>query len=80
MEAIMIITIILNVVFVLISFYLLFLFIKSKELHNCPCYNMMIISLIILIDNASRLLHSSNFPETLQYIQAFILTFLDNFI
>ena len=80
MEAIMIITIILNVVFVLISFYLLFLFIKSKELHNCPCYNMMIISLIILIDNAFRLLHSSNYPEILQYIQAFTLTFLDKLL
>ena len=76
----MIITIILNILFVLISFYLLFLFIKSKELHNCPCYNMMIISLIILIDNAFRLLHSSNYPEILQYIQAFTLTFLDKLL
>ena len=80
MEIIMIITIILNVIFVLISFYLLFLFIKSKELHNCPCYNMMIISLIILIDNAFRLLHSNIFPEPLQYIQAFTLTFLDKLL
>ena len=80
MEFIMIITIILNILFVLISFYLLFLFIKSKELHNCPCYNMMIISLIILIDNAFRLLHSSNYPEILQYIQAFTLTFLDKLL
>lgn len=80
MEIIMIITIILNILFVLISLYLLFLFIKSKELHNCPCYNMMIISLIILIDNAFRLLHSSNYPEILQYIQAFTLTFLDKLL
>ena len=80
MEIIMIITIILNILFVLISFYLLFLFIKSTGLHNCPCYNMMIISLIILIDNAFRLLHSSNYPEIFQYIQAFTLTFLDKLL
>ncbi len=80
MEIIMIITIILNILFVFISFYLLFLFIKSKQLHNCPCYNMMIISLIILIDNASRLLHTKELPDILKYIQAFTLTFLDKLL
>jgi hypothetical protein len=41
---------------------------------------MMIISLIILIDNAFRLLHSKNFPDLLQYIQAFTLTLLDKLL
>jgi hypothetical protein len=41
---------------------------------------MMIISLIILIDNACRLLPSTNFPEPFKYIQAFTLTFLDKLL
>ena len=73
-------TIILNIVIGLISFYLLILFIKSKDLHNYPSYNTMIISLIILIDNAFRLFPANNYSELIQYIQAFTLTFLDKLL
>lgn len=80
MDILTIFTIILNIVIGLISFYLLILFIKSKDLHNYPCYNTMIISLIILIDNAFRLIPTKNYSDLIQYIQAFTLTFLDKLL
>jgi hypothetical protein len=73
-------TIVLNAVIGLISFYLLFLFIKSKDLHDYPSYNTMIFSLIILIDNAFRLFPANKYSELIQYIQAFTLTFLDKLL
>ena len=80
MEILTIITITLNIVILLISLYLLFLFIKCKELHKYPNYNIMIISLIILIDNAFRLFPAKNYHEIIQYTQAFTLTFLDKLL
>ena len=80
MQILAIFTIILNIIIGLISFYLLILFIKSKDLHSYPCYNTMIISLIILIDNAFRLVPTKNYSDQIQYIQAFTLTFLDKLL
>ena len=80
MDILTIITIILNIIIGLISLYLLFLFIKCKNLHSYPCYNIMIISLIIFIDNAFRLFPAKNYYELIQYIQAFTLTFLDKLL
>ena len=80
MNILSIFIIILNIVIFLISFYLLILFIKSKDLHNYPSYNTMIISLIILIDNAFRLFPAKNYSDLIQYIQAFTLTFLDKLL
>jgi hypothetical protein len=40
----------------------------------------MIISLIILIDNAFRLVPTKNYSDQIQYIQAFTLTFLDKLL
>ena len=80
MDILTIITIILNIAFLIISLYLLILFIKCEGLHNYPCYNSMIISLIILIDNAFRLVPTKNYPEPIKYIQASTLTFLDKLL
>lgn len=76
-----IITIILNIVLVLISFYLVFIYIKSKEFRKYPCYNIIILSFIILTDNIFRLIPINYIPYIyIHYIQAFLLTFLDKLI
>ena len=77
-----IIVIILNVLIFLITFYLSFLFIKSKSFHSIPCYNMIIFSLIICFDNIFRILPFVNpqDPGIIEYIQAFILVWFDKLI
>ena len=74
------ITIILNIIIILITFYLIFLFIKSKTFHIYPCYNIMILSIILFFDNILRLIPTKNTLTALQYIQAFLLTFLDKLV
>ena len=78
--AILIITIILNIIIILISFYLIFLYIKSKSFHTYPCYNIMVLSFILFFDNIIRLIPTVDAGEVLQYIQAFLLTFLDKLV
>ena len=48
--------IILNIIIIIICFYLLFLFFKSKTFHTYPCFNMIIFSFIILVDNIFRII------------------------
>lgn len=79
-EEIFIPTIIINIILILISFYLLFLYIKSKTLRSYPCYNFIIISFIILLDNILRLIPIPNDKDLLKYIQAFLLTSLDKLL
>ena len=62
---------ILNVIIIIISMYLIFLLIRSKSFKIFPCYNITILSFIILIDNILRLFKYG------RNIQAFLLTFLD---
>ena len=71
-------TIILNTLIIIISLYLFFLFIKSKSFHTYPCYNIIIFSFIILLDNILRVIPSK--LTVLNYIQAFILVLLDKLI
>ena len=80
MEITFIITIILNIIIILITLYLIFLFIKSKTFHIYPCYNIMALSFILFFDNILRLIPTKNAPEAFQYIQAFLLTFLDKLV
>ena len=79
-EGIFIVTIILNSFIIIISFYLAFLFIKSKTFHTVPCYNMIIFSLILFLDCILRLLPTKSWAEAFQYIQAFLLSFFDKLI
>ena len=77
----LIITILLNIILVLISFYLLFLYCKSKDFNTYSCYNNIILSFIILIDNLLRLIPTDIIPYiSAHYIQAFLLTFLDKLL
>ena len=69
-------TIILNIVFILVAIYIFILYIKDKNFHTVPCYNMMIISLLLFFDNILRIIPVGNIV-TFQYIQAFILVFFD---
>ena len=76
--------IILNILIIIIGLYLTFLFIKSKSFHTYPCYNMMIFSFILILDNVLRILPlTDNRIENhtvLEYIQAFFLVFFDKLI
>ena len=72
-------TYILNGFLILIAIYIFILYIKDKNFHEIPCYNMMIISLLIFFDNVLRIIPSGNI-KALQYIQAFILVFFDKFL
>ena len=68
--------IILNVVFILVAIYIFILYIKDKNFHTVPCYNMIIISLLLFFDNVLRIIPVGSI-DTIQYIQAFILVFFD---
>lgn len=68
-----------NVAMMIISVYLLFLFFKDSTFRPCLLYQNIILSIVILIDNAFRLI----IPESkgpLCSTQAFILVFLDKFL
>ena len=76
-------TIVLNFIIILITFYLLFLYIKSEEFFSYTCVHILNLSLILSIDNVVRLLlmpKSWSEYEILRYFQAFILVALDKFI
>ena len=63
---------------ILISFYLVFLYLKSKEFHKIQCYNIIIISIIVFLDNVIRIIPMDVY--ILRHIQAFLLVFLDKLI
>lgn len=77
-------TIIVNILIIIIGFYLFFLFVKSKSFHTYPCYNMIIFSLILLLDNIFRIIplkdSEANHKTFYEYIVAFILVFFDKMI
>ena len=77
-------TLIVNILIIIIGFYLFFLFVKSKSFHTYPCYNMIIFSLILLLDNIFRIIplqdSDKNHKTFLEYVVAFILVFFDKLI
>ena len=77
-DAIKIVTYIINGFIILISLFLIFLYIKSKEFHQYQCYNIIILSIIIFLDNVLRLIPMDIF--ILRHIQAFLLSFFDKLI
>lgn len=80
MTATNIITLILNIIIILITLYLLFLVIKSESFHAYACYNIILLSFILLVDNILRIISTKNASEIYQYIQAFLLVFLDKLV
>ena len=77
-DAIKIVTYIINGFIILISLFLIFLYIKSKEFHQYQCYNIIILSIIIFLDNVLRLIPMDIY--ILRHIQAFLLSFFDKLI
>ena len=71
---------ILNILMIIIGCYLFFLYIKSKEFHTYSCYNLIVMSLIITLDNIIRLLPIKDLPTFFHYLQAFLLVFFDKMI
>jgi hypothetical protein len=78
MDYFFLVSIILNSLIIIISLYLFFLFIKSSAFHTYPCYNIIIFSFIILIDNILRIIPFD--VKAINYFQAFSLGFLDKLI
>lgn len=82
-DSIFIPIIILNFMIILITFFLLFLYIKTKEFYTYACAHILNLSLILSIDNIMRLIlmpKSWNEYQILKYFQAFILVSLDKLI
>lgn len=71
---------ILNVLMILIGLYLGFLYYKSKELHSYSFYNIIIMSMTILLDNIIRLIPTHSMATFFHYLQAFLLVFFDKMI
>lgn len=75
--------IILNIIIIIISLYLIFLFFKSKTFHKYPCYNMIIFSFIILLDNIFRVIpinYSENYCAKAEEIIAYFIVLFDKLI
>ena len=79
----LVLIIIINVIIIIIGLYLGFLFIKSKSFNTYSCYNMIIFSFIIFIDNFLRIiplnLNKKN-CNTGENIIAFFIVFFDKLI
>ena len=72
-------TIVLNVVFIVVAIYIFILYIKDKTFHTVPCYNMIIISLILFFDNVLRIIPVGK-NSIIKYTQAFILVLFDKLL
>ena len=75
-------TFVINGLIIIITLYLAFLYIKSKEFHSYSCGHILILSFVIFLDNVIRLIpiSSKDKYEAFHYIQAFVLTALDKCI
>ena len=78
----LIVTLVMNGLIILISIYVLFLYIKSEQFHSYSCAYIVILSISILVDNILRVIPIGRQDpiNALSYIQAFILTSLDKYI
>lgn len=76
--------VILNALMLFISVFLFFLLIKSKAFNNYQCYNIIILSLVILLDCVVRIIPFSDKDDNnlsiWEYMQASLLTFFDKAI
>jgi hypothetical protein len=79
MDLVMIFTIALNIFIILITVYLIFLYVKSDNFKIYPCYNLLILSIVIFCDNILRVIYVGDITA-LKYPQAILLTFLDKFL
>ena len=77
-EAVNIVTYIANSFIILITFYLIFLYIKSKEFHQKKVFNIILLGMTLFFDNILRLIPMDVY--ILRHIQAFLLTFFDKLI
>lgn len=76
---------IINGVIILITLYLIFLYIKSKTFRIYPCYNLLIMSIIIFYDNLIRIIPLRPIKAIgglafFKYVQAFLLTLMDKLL
>ena len=77
-EAVNIVTYIANSFIILITFYLVFLYIKGKEFHQKKVFNIILLGMTLFFDNILRLIPMDVY--ILRHIQAFLLTFFDKLI
>lgn len=74
--------IIINVLIMIVVFYLFFMFVKSKAFNNFSCYNMIIYVLIIFIDNILRIIpiNKDYKCNTSEQIEAYFIVLFDKLI
>ena len=71
---------ILNVLMILIGIYLFILYLKSKDFQTYSTFNILFMSLTLLLDNITRIIPSKSLPNFFHYLQAFILVLCDKMI
>ena len=71
---------ILNVLMIFIGIYLFILYLKSKDFQTYSTFNILFMSLTILLDNITRIIPSKSLPNFFHYLQAFILVLCDKMI
>ena len=71
---------ILNVLMILIGIYLFILYLKSKDFQTYSTFNILFMSLTILLDNITRIIPSKSLPNFFHYLHAFILVLCDKMI
>ena len=69
----------LSVILVLITSFIIFIYIKTKKLHSYPCYFNIILCLVIALDNVIRLipLKDASPNDIICKIQGYTLAFFD---
>ena len=60
---------ILNVLMILIGIYLFILYLKSKDFQTYSTFNILFMSLTILLDNITRIIPSKSLPNFFHYFK-----------
>ena len=68
--------IIINILIILIGAYLFFLFIKSDAFNNYQCYNMIIFSFIVTLDNILRIIPFNLDEKTCTNVEKIVAFFI----
>ena len=67
---------ILNVLMILIGLYLIFLYLKSKDFQTYSTFNILIMSLTILLDNIVRIIPLKSAPDFFPLFASFFISIM----
>ena len=64
----------------LITLYLTILYIKSEAFHTYSCYNIILMSIVLLLDCILKMIPSDSGTEGFEFVLAIIKNFFDKMI